>query len=155
MSQSRDKTISKEIKITARPVVTIDSIKGDFNKLSLLNIIRYLNEISEKTLQYLIYWLRSEKNVQLKYEFINIGNIPVSKQLKDDINILLYLGLIETNPSTRKLRLTTNGLEFLDKNNLNPSELEIIVKGIEDLKSKIKPIEAEAELTSKNIRSRR
>jgi len=155
LSQSRDKTISKEIKITTRPVVTIDSIKGDFNKLIVLNIIKYLNEVSEKALQHLIYWLKSEKNVQLKYEFISIGNLPVSKQLKEDINILLYLGLIETNPSTRKLRLTTNGLEFLDKNNLSSGEMEVILRGVEDLKPKIKPIEAEAELTSKNIRGRR
>lgn len=155
MSKQQEKSVSKEIKIIARPVITVESIKDDRRKLILLNIIKYLNEVSEKGLQYLVNWLQTDKNLQLKYEFITIGNIPASKQLKDDVNILLYLGLIETNPVSRKLRLTTAGSEFIEKYNLSSDELKQILSMVEELKQKLKPIEAEVELTSKSIRGRR
>ncbi|MCS7108008.1 MAG: hypothetical protein RMH77_03790 [Sulfolobales archaeon] len=153
MSQQQKQ--SKELKIVTRPVVTVDSIKGDVIKLKLLHIIKHLNSISEKALTHLIYLLQNELKIQLKYSFINVGGVPCSKQLRDDINILLYLGLVETDSLSRKLRLTSNGVEFLEKYGLSNEELNTLLSGVDELKSKTSSIDAEADLSARKVRSSR
>lgn len=153
MSQQQKQ--SKELKIVTRPVVTVDSIKGDVIKLKLLHIIKHLNSISEKALTHLIYLLQNELKIQLKYSFINVGGVPCSKQLRDDINILLYLGLVETDSVSRKLRLTSNGVEFLEKHGLSNEELNTLLGGVDELKSKTSSIDAEADLSARKVRSSR
>ncbi|MEM0504679.1 MAG: hypothetical protein QW267_03425 [Sulfolobales archaeon] len=152
---SQQQKQSKELKIVTRPVVTIDSIKGDTAKLKLLHIIKHLNSVSEKALTYLIHLLQSEAKVQLKYSFINIGGIPCSKQLRDDINVLLYLGLVETDSVSRKLKLTSSGVEFLEKHGLSGEELKTLLTSVDELKSKISSIDAEADLSARKVRGSR
>lgn len=152
---SQQQKQSKELKIVTRPVVTVDSIKGDVIKLKLLHIIKHLNSISEKALTHLIYLLQNELKIQLKYSFINVGGVPCSKQLRDDINILLYLGLVETDSLSRKLRLTSNGVEFLEKYGLSNEELNTLLSGVDELKSKTSSIDAEADLSARKVRSSR
>ncbi|MEM0361057.1 MAG: hypothetical protein QXT01_03080 [Sulfolobales archaeon] len=152
---SQQQKQSKELKIVTRPVVTIDSIKGDIAKLKLLHIIKHLNSVSEKALTYLIHLLQSEAKVQLKYSFINIGGIPCSKQLRDDINVLLYLGLVETDSVSRKLKLTSSGVEFLEKHGLSGEELKTLLTSVDELKSKISSIDAEADLSARKVRGSR
>lgn len=152
---SQQQKQSKELKIVTRPVITIDSIKGDTTKLKLLHIIKHLSSVSEKGLTYLIYLLQSEAKIQLKYSFINIGGVPCSKQLRDDINVLLYLGLVETDAVSRKLKLTSNGVEFLEKHGLSGEELKTLSTSVDELKSKISSIDAEADLSARKVRGPR
>ncbi|MCC6022429.1 MAG: hypothetical protein LM560_04865 [Desulfurococcaceae archaeon] len=153
MSQQQKQT--KELRIVTRPVITIDSIRNDESKIKLLYIIKHLKSISEKALINLVYLLQTESKVKFKYSFTTIGGIPFSKQLRDDINILLYLGLIETDAVTRKLKLTSNGLEFLEKNPLNQEELNNLISSVDGLKSKVNAIEAEIDLTTRKVRGMR
>lgn len=146
---------SKELKIVTRPVVTIDSVKSDVTKLKLLHIIKHLNSVSEKALTHLIHLLQNEAKVQLKYNFINIGGVPCSKQLRDDINVLLYLGLVETDAVSRKLKLTSNGIEFLEKHGLSNDELKTLLASVDELKSKTSSIDAEADLSARKVRGSR
>lgn len=152
---SQQQKQSKELKIVTRPVVTIDSIKGDATKLKLLHIIKHLSSVSEKALTYLVHLLQSEAKIQLKYSFINVGGVPCSKQLRDDINVLLYLGLVETDAVSRKLKLTSNGVEFLEKHGLSGEELKTLLASVDELKNKISSIDAEADLSARKVRGPR
>lgn len=152
---SQQQKQSKELKIVTRPVVTIDSIKGDATKLKLLHIIKHLSSVSEKALTYLVHLLQSEAKIQLKYSFINVGGVPCSKQLRDDINVLLYLGLVETDAVSRKLKVTSNGAEFLEKHGLSGEELKTLLASVDELKNKISSIDAEADLSARKVRGPR
>lgn len=145
---------TKELKIITRHVVTIDDVAKDPRKLKLLYLVDTLGEISEKALQYLVYWLKTEKQLDLGYEFLVIGNVPSSKELKMDIVALLYVGALETNPRNKKLRVTSVGKELLEKTvteNLKP-EFDRVVAAAKELEAKVKSIDAEVELTIKMLR---
>ncbi len=145
---------TKELKIITRHVVTIDDVAKDPRKLKLLYLVDALGEISEKALQYLVYWLKTEKQLDLGYEFLVIGNVPSSKELKMDIVALLYVGALETNPRNKKLRVTSVGKELLEKTvteNLKP-EFDRVVAAAKELEAKVKSIDAEVELTIKMLR---
>ncbi len=145
---------TKELKIITRHVVTIDDVAKDPRKLKLLYLVNALEEISEKALQYLIYWLKTEKQLDLGYEFLVIGNVPSSKELKSDIVALLYVGALETNPRNKKLRVTSVGKELLEKtvtDNMKP-EFDRVVAAAKELEAKVKSIDAEVELTIKMLR---
>ncbi len=154
MSKSAS-TKSKELKIITRHVVTADDVLKDPRKLKLLYLIKGFDEISEKALQYLVYWLKSEKEVDLGYDFLVIGNVPSSKDLKMDLVALLYVGAIETNPRNKKLRVTGVGEELLEKSKLDKGELEKILSAAKEYEAKVKSIDAEVELTIKMLSSTR
>ena len=132
-------------------VVTIDHIKKDPRKMKLLHIINHIGAISEKALTYLLYYLK-EKGLDLGYNFIVIGSKPMSKDVLEDIMALLYVGLVENDPRTKKLRLTSNGMEFMEKNALAPEEVKDLLAAVDELKPKITPIDAEVELASTESR---
>lgn len=146
---------SKELKVFSKQVITIDQIKKDVRKLKLLRIIDVLEEISEKALTHLIYLIQKEKGIDLGYKFFLVAGNPSSKQLLDDIFALLYVGLIETNPRNKKLRLTSIGKEFLEQVTTIPEEeFSPIKSAIEELKSKIQLVDAEVELLGSRSRRR-
>ncbi len=151
MSQQQKQ--SKELKIVTRPVVTVDNVKGDTNKLKLLHIIKHLGSVSEKALTYLIHLLQDEAKIQLRYNYINVGGMPCSKQLRDDINMLLYLGLVETDAVSRRLKLTSSGVEFLGMYGLSEDELKMLLSSVDELKGKISSIDVEADLSARKMRS--
>ena len=128
-------------------VITLDEIKRDERKMKLLHIINYLGSISERALTHLLYLLKEEKGIDLGYKFVVLGGKPVSKDVLEDIRALLYVGLIENNPKNRKLQITSNGLEFLEKNQLPKEVMDDVYQAIEELKPKILPIDAEVELS--------
>ncbi len=145
---------TKELKIITKHVVTVDDVAKDPRKLKLLYLVNALEEISEKALQYLIYWLKTEKQLDLGYEFLVIGNVPSSKELKTDIVALLYVGALETNPRNKKLRATSVGKELLEKtvtDNMKP-EFDRVVAAAKELEAKVKSIDAEVELTIRMLR---
>lgn len=145
-TQTTQKT--KEIKVFSTQVVTIDHIKKDKRKLILLNIIRTCNEISEKGLAHLIALLKDEKNINLGYTILKLGSKVVVRELLEDVKALLYTGLIEVNPKNKKLMLTSNGHEFLDKvmSQIAIENLDAILKTVEELKPKILPLDEEVAL---------
>ncbi len=89
-------------------------LNEDKRKLSLLYIINRMERVSEKALTALIFEMK-EKGMDLGYNFNNIGNNIFSHSLKEDITSLLYLGFIENDLKTKKLSLSNDGKEFLEK----------------------------------------
>ncbi len=147
---------SKELKIITRHVITIDDIKKDPRKVKLLYIISATSGISEKALQYLLYYMK-EEGYDLGYKFVMLGAVPSSKEILNDTLALRYVGLLETNPR-RKLVVTSLGNEFLDKEGskyISDDEKDQIRKLVEELRVKIAPIDAEVELMSRPRRRRR
>ncbi len=137
---------TKELKVFSAKVVTVDQILKDERKMKLLHIIQHLGSISEKALTHLLYLLKTEKGIDLGYNFIVIGGKPMSREVLDDLMALLYVGLVETDPRTKKLRLTSNGQEFMEKHALPSEVVEDLLKAVDELKPKIAPIDVEAEL---------
>lgn len=138
---------SKELKIVTRHVITLDQVKGDKAKLMLLHAIKAYGEITEKALQHLVHELQ-QSGVEMGYEFIMIGNTPSSKRLREDVVALLYVGLLETNPKNKKLRLTPMAeSEFLSQVRL-PEEVEKVSEAVEQVRAKISAIDAEVELAT-------
>jgi len=137
MSQKAEKTVSKEIKIVARPVVTLDDVSKDLRKVSLLEVVRSLGEVSERGLISSLYILKSEVGKDFGYQFQVVGSSVSSREVLEDVRVLLYLGLLEVSPS-RKLRLTSLGKEFLDKLGSGLRErLEDIAKSVEGIKQRV------------------
>lgn len=153
--QQSSGTTSKELRIIARPVATLDAVKKDPDKLRLLTIINHLQVVSERSLNSLIHMLINEKNIKFKYSFVLVDQIPSSKELSEDIRLLLYLGLIETEPVLRKLRLTSSGKEFLEQNKLDENSLNELLKAVDELKEKILSEERVAEFSARTTRSRK
>lgn len=137
MSQKAEKTVSKEIKIVTRPVVTLDDVSRDLRKVSLLEVVRSLGEVSERGLISSLYILKSEVGKDLGYQFQVIGSSVSSREVLEDVRVLLYLGLLEVSPN-RKLRLTSLGREFLEKLSGGLRErLEDIAKSVEGIKQRV------------------
>ncbi len=146
----------KELVIVTRHVVTLDQVKNDERKMRLLAVFKALEDVGgiyERSLAHLLYWLKTEKNLDLGYNFIVVGGTPTSKELHEDLVALLYVGLIESNPRTKKLQLTSEGKEFLDKVGL-PPDWEKIKQAVEELKPKVTAIDAQLELTAMLMRPR-
>jgi len=148
-------TRSKEIKIITKQVVTLDDIAKDPVKIKLLYIVSVFGEISDKALQYLIYEL-GKKGYELGYSFTLIGNTPSSRELSNDLIALKYTGLLETNIFKKNI-VSSLGKEFLDKhiNILSEQERDTIKKLVDELRTKIKPIDLEVELKYKTRKTKR
>ncbi|MCC6030593.1 MAG: hypothetical protein GU359_07805 [Desulfurococcales archaeon] len=141
---SQQPTKSKDLKIIARPVITIDQLKNNSKALRLLHLIYVLNKISEKNLLIVLKELK-ELGLDLGYELVSVVGNVVSKDLKEDLTALLYLGLLETRQQNRILSLTSLGKEFLEKN-LDKEFLEKVKSKIEEIKPKISILLAESEM---------
>ncbi|MEM1931445.1 MAG: hypothetical protein QW780_00905 [Sulfolobales archaeon] len=137
MSQKAEKTVSKELKIVARPVVTLDDAIKDSRKVCVLGVVKSLGEISERGLISCLYILKTEKNKDLGYSFQVVGTIVNSRELLEDIRVLLYLGLLEVTEG-RKLRLTSLGKEFLDRLTGDQKQvLDELTKVVEEVKQRV------------------
>jgi hypothetical protein len=140
---------SKEVKIIVKQVFTLSDIEKNPRALKLLYVINNMGSISEKALQYLLYYMR-ESGVDFKYAFTTIGGVPSSRELLNEILSLKYVGLIESLPN-RKIVLTGLGKEFLAShlNALSEEEKNLLNKALEDVKPKIVPIDAEVDIKLK------
>ncbi|MDK6029299.1 hypothetical protein QPL79_07985 [Ignisphaera sp. 4213-co] len=134
---------TKELKVFSTQVVTIDAIRNDRRKLTLLYMIKTLNSVSEKGLTHLITILNDEKGVNLGYTIVKLGNRIIVRELLEDIKALLYVGLIETDPKTKKLQLTSKGKEFLETIQTVDKKLSEILGTVEELKTKVVAIDEE------------
>ena len=146
---------TKELKVFSKQVVTLDHIRRDLRKLKLLLIIDALGEISERALTQLVYMVNTEKGIDLGYKFFTVAGKPSSKQLLEDVFALLYVGLIETNPKNMKLRLTSLGKEFLGQiHEIPEDEVAKLKSAVEELRSKVKILDAQVELLGTRSRRR-
>uniref|UniRef100_A0A7C2ZNL7 Uncharacterized protein n=1 Tax=Ignisphaera aggregans TaxID=334771 RepID=A0A7C2ZNL7_9CREN len=145
---------SKELKTFSVQVITPEHIKRDKRKLIILKIIRNFNEISEKGLLNLVSILKDEKGINLGYTVAKVGNRVIVKELQEDIRALLYTGLVEVNPKNKKLRLTSNGLEFLDSiaGSVTIDNLDAVMQAVEELKPRIQLLDEEVTLLASSKR---
>lgn len=134
---------TKELKTFSTQVVTLDTIKNDKRKMTLLHIIKVLNAVSEKGLSYLVTVLHDEKKVDLGYTIVRLGNRVIVKDLLEDIKALLYVGLIESDPKTKKLQLTSRGKEFLESLQIADTKLSEVLSSVEELKSRVIAVDEE------------
>ncbi len=141
---SQQSTKSKDLKIVARPVITIDQIKSNTRAVKLLHLINVLGRVSEKNLPLIIKELK-DNGLDLGYNIVTIAGSVVSKELREDLTTLLYTGLIETNQINRVINLTSLGKEFLSKN-IDEQLSDKIRSKVEELRPKISMLLAESEL---------
>jgi len=134
---------TKELKTFSVQVVTLETVKNDRRKLALLNMIKVLNSVSEKGLTYLINIIHEEKKIDLGYSIVKLGNRFIVRELSEDIKALLYVGLVETDPKSKKLQLTSRGREFLENLQVADSKLDEILRIVEEQKSRVVPIDEE------------
>jgi len=134
---------TKELKTFSVQVVTLETVKNDRRKLVLLNMIKVLNSVSEKGLTYLINIMHEEKKIDLGYSIVKLGNRVIVRELSEDIKALLYVGLVETDPKSKKLQLTSRGKEFLENLQVADSKLDEILRIVEEQRSRVVPIDEE------------
>ena len=141
----------KELVIQTRPAITRDQVKRDERQRRLLLVLKAMEDqggIYERSLAHLVYWLQKEKDFDLGYNFYLVGDVPTSKELHEDIVALLYVGFAETDPKTKKLRLTSDGKEFLETKGYDKEFYEKLQAAIDEYKPKIAAIDAQIELTT-------
>lgn len=151
MSQPGQTTKSKELKIVSKQVINPTILKEDKRKLRLLYIIKSLGSVSERGLIVLLYE-GSQKGLNLEYTFNVIGNNVFSPSIKEDLTSLLYLGYIESDPVTRKLKVSSNGEEALEQNKESIDEAfkTLFSQILNELKTKIAALDEEYSLKLKS-----
>ncbi|MEM0373375.1 MAG: hypothetical protein QXV69_02750 [Sulfolobaceae archaeon] len=151
MSQAGSQTSRKELKIVTKQVINPNIILEDKKKLYLLYLIKQMESISEKGMLLLINELKN-KSIDLGYNIIQIGNNISSPALKEDITSLLYLGYIEIDQVTKRLKVTNKGLEVLENSSIDEGFKNNLNQALNELKTKITAIEQEYMLKLRNER---
>jgi len=144
-------TKSKELKIVSKQVITQDAVKGDKRKIQLLYFLKSVGGASEKALVSALYELK-EKGIDLGYQFNIIGSNIFSPMIKEDLTTLLYLGLIENDVQSKKLKLTNNGIEFLESQQMDEDFKNQLASVLNDIKMKIQAIDEENRLKMRRKR---
>ncbi len=138
---------TKDLKIVSVAVVKPEQVVKNPRQMALLYVIARLGPTHEKTLQHILYDLQEEYGVDLGYEFRKVGNTPYSPQLKTDIVQLLYVGFIETEPGLyRKIRVTGQGKDVLDKHGAPPKLVETVNSNFEALRNKASMLDEQLDL---------
>jgi len=146
-------TKSKELKIVTRPVITLDSVKSNKRAMKVLYLISELGSVTEKGLSYVIKEL-SSSGVDLGYRFIDIAGVPTSRELRDDITAMLYVGLLESGQGKR-VSVTSQGKEVLSQIQLDQEYVEAVKSKLPEIKTKLATILAEADLGGRRGRGLR
>jgi hypothetical protein len=147
-TQSQQQQKTKELKTFSTQVITLDQIRNDKRKLTLVYIIKALGEVSEKGLSYLINYLKEEKKTSLGYNIVKIEDKIIVRELTEDIKSLLYVGIVEVDPKSKKLKLTSNGQEFLESIKVVDKDIEQLYQIVEEYRNKITAIDEEISLIS-------
>ncbi len=127
---------SKELKIITVQVITKDKVMENSRQMSLLYLIDRFGPLHEKTLHYLVKDIQ-DLGFDMGYKFNVVGGVPFSQELKSDLVALLYVGFIETEPSMyRKIRVTNEGKDALEKKKVPPALIEIVDKNFERLRNR-------------------
>ncbi|EHP69335.1 MAG: hypothetical protein RXS23_07535 [Metallosphaera yellowstonensis] len=155
-SQGGQSGKSKELKTTSKQVISPSVLKEDKRKLQLLYIIKTLDGVTERALITLLYE-GVQKGLDMGYQFNVIGNNVFSPAVKEDLTSLLYLGYLENDPVTKKLKLTNDGEEAFqaNKSSLEESFISSVNQAISELKSKIVSIDQEYSMKLRSERRKR
>ncbi|MEM0200060.1 MAG: hypothetical protein QXY56_02420 [Saccharolobus sp.] len=145
---------SKDLKIVSKQVISPNVIKEDKRKLQLLYILKQVNKLTEKSIILLLYELK-QKGIDLGYQFNVIGNNVFSSMIKEDLTSLLYLGLIENDPISKKISVSNNGIEVLEKNPIDEEYKNKLLQALNEIKTKILAIDEEYNLKIKSEMKRR
>ncbi|ACP36086.1 conserved hypothetical protein [Sulfolobus islandicus L.S.2.15] len=140
---------SKDVKMVSKQVISTNIINEDKRKLQLLYIIRQIGKLTEKSIIMLLYELK-QKGVDLGYQFNVIGNNVFSLMAKEDLTSLLYLGLIENDPVSKKIGISNNGIEILDKTHIEEDFKNKVAQALNEIKTKILAYDEEYNLKIKN-----
>jgi len=140
---------SKDVKMVSKQVISTNIINEDKRKLQLLYIIRQIGKLTEKSIIMLLYELK-QKGVDIGYQFNVIGNNVFSLMAKEDLTSLLYLGLIENDPVSKKIGISNNGIEILDKTQIEEDFKNKVVQALNEIKTKILAYDEEYNLKIKN-----
>lgn len=143
-------TKSKELKIVTKPVIALESVKNNKRAMKVLYLISELGSVTEKGLSYVIKEL-SSAGVDLGYRFLEIAGIPTSKELREDIISMLYVGLLESSQG-KKLSVTSQGKEVLSQIQLEQEYIDALKSKLPEIKTKLATILAEADLESRRSR---
>jgi len=137
----------KDLKIVTVHVVTRDRVIKNERQMNLLWLIDKFGPLHERTLQHLIHKIQ-ELGVDLGYkDFSIVGGVPYSPTLKSDIVALLYVGFVETEPNMyRKLRVTNDGKEALEKYAVPGGLAEKISENFEELRNAASLIDNQVDL---------
>lgn len=140
---------SKDLKIVSKQVISPNVINEDKRKLQLLYILKQVNKLTEKSIILLLYELK-QKGIDLGYQFNVIGNNVFSSMIKEDLTSLLYLGLIENDPISKKISVSNNGIEVLEKNPIDEEYKNKLLQALNEIKTKILAIDEEYNLKIKS-----
>lgn len=143
-------TKSKELKIVTKPVIVLDQLRSNKRAIRTLFLISELGGATEKALAYVIKELQAA-GVDLGYSFIEIAGIPTSKELREDVIAMLYVGLLESGQN-KKLSLTSQGKEFLDQVGVEKEFVDSLRSKLPEIKTKLATLLAEADLGSQRGR---
>jgi hypothetical protein len=143
-------TKSKELKIVTKPVIALESVKNNKRAMKVLYLISELGSVTEKGLSYVIKEL-SSAGVDLGYRFLEIAGIPTSKELREDVISMLYVGLLESSQG-KKLSVTSQGKEVLSQIQLEQGYIDALKSKLPEIKTKLATILAEADLESRRSR---
>lgn len=137
----------KELKIITVHVVTRDRVVRNERQMALLWLVDKFGPLHERTLQHLVHKLE-DLGAELGYDdFSLVGGVPYSPTLKSDIVALLYVGFIETEPNMyRKLRVTNDGKDALDKYAVPAKLAEIVSENFEELRNAASIIDNQVDL---------
>jgi hypothetical protein len=135
--------------MVSKQVISTNIINEDKRKLQLLYIIRQIGKLTEKSIIMLLYELK-QKGVDIGYQFNVIGNNVFSLMAKEDLTSLLYLGLIENDPVSKKIGISNNGIEILDKTQIEEDFKNKVAQALNEIKTKILAYDEEYNLKIKN-----
>lgn len=142
MSQQPSK--SKELRIVTRPVITIDAVKSNKRAVKLLLLISELGGATEKAIAHVVKELKAS-GLDLGYNIVEIAGIPTSKELRDDITAMLYVGLLESSPG-KKLSLTSQGKELMGQIQVDQAFASMLKEKLPEVKTRLATVLAEADL---------
>ena len=147
---------TKDFKLVTFKVITIDQVLKNERLMGLLYLLSKFKELNEKTIYHLVHEVQ-EKGYNIGYRFFIVGGHPNSKQLKDDLVALMYVDLIEAEPKTKKVKLTGQGFDAIEKhaNEMPADKRSLIDNIIDEIKKKIMILDNEVDLEMTLRKNRR
>ncbi len=143
---------TKDLKIISVQVITRDRVVKNPRQMGLLYIIDRFGPIHEKTLQMLAYEIQ-KRGAQLGYNFTVVAGVPYSPEFRNDLVALTYVGFVEVNPrKNRRLQVTSDGKEALEKYGVPKSVIEVIERHFVDLRNTAMLKDSEIDIALKKRR---
>lgn len=143
--QKQEGTKSKELKIASVQVVTRDAVMKNQRQMSVLLIIDRLGPMHERTLHELVKHVQG-KGMPLSYNFIKVAEGSHSPELKNDLISLTYVGFVESDPVRRKVRITGDGKEALEKQGAPAGIARLLEEERDNLKNLVALLDSQIDI---------